>query len=176
MRKRFKRLKKTLKALDVNVGDESEETLKEIQAGVFLAQLMSQNESGRLDLTGQTGYFFKWHDGPHASSLSEAYRDLVNYMRFENATNGYEVEEPSLVDHARRICEVVSPFHEVSRADWLQTLAVVAYLRAAADWEQDPARQEAESVLPSHTADKFDVAEEQVRELGLLDAPDPVTA
>lgn len=165
MRKRFKRLKKILQALDVEVGDDSEETLEKIQAGMFLTQLMSQSKSGELDLTGQTGYFFKWHDGPHAPSLNEAYRDLVNYMRFENATNGYEIDTPSLAEHASVLSGHLNIPSDVSRAKWLQMLAVVAYLRAAAGWEKECAKEEAASVLPSEVDQYFEQAENQVWEL-----------
>jgi hypothetical protein len=148
MRKRFKRLKKILQALNIDIGDESEATLEEIQAGIFLAQLMSQNESGDIDLTGQTGYFFKWYDGPHASNLNEDYRDLINYMRFENATNGYEISEPALVRHLERLNECVEPPSDVSRSDWMRTLAVLTYLLRAADWQRERAMEEARRILP----------------------------
>lgn len=166
MRKRFKRLKKTLQALNVDLGDDDQETLEEIQAGMFLIQLMSQSETGHLDLSGQTGYFFKWHDGPHAPSLNEAYRDLINYMRFENATNGYEIDTPSLAAHAIKLDRNIDVPSEIPRAEWLRMLAVVAYLRAAG-WNTKPAKKEAESIFPDKVDDYFTKAENQIEDLGL---------
>ena len=176
MRKRFKRLKKILQALNIDIGDESSDTLEKVQAGIFLAQLMSQNETGEIDLAGQTGYFFKWYDGPHSSNLNEEYRDLLNYMRFENATNGYSIDTPALVPHAEKIAECASPPDGVSRTDWMRTLAVIAYLRDAADWDRDDAIQEASAALDMDVTEYFDRAENQIRALLEVDDPLPATA
>jgi len=163
MRKRFKRLKKILKALDINVKQDRSNRSKEVQAGVFLAQLRSQSEAGEFDLTGQTGHFFKWYGGPYSSSLSEAYRDLLNYIPFENATNGGEIGEPSLVRHAEKVTECIKEPDDISRPEWMRTLAVIAYLRHAADWDKDDAIQEADSALDVDVTKYFDRAENQIR-------------
>lgn len=165
MRKRFKRLKKILKALNINVEEDRSNRSKEVQAGVFLAQLRSQSEAGEIDLTGQTGYFFKWYNGPYSSSLSEAYRDLLNYIRFENATNGGIVGTPSLVRHAEKVIECLDVPNDFSSPDWMRTLAVIAYLRKAADWGREDAIEEANSALGFDVADYFDTAEEQIEDM-----------
>jgi hypothetical protein len=165
MRKRFKRLKKILKALDINVDEDRSNRSKEVQAGVFLAQLRRQLEVGEFDLTSQTGYFFKWYSGPYSSRLSEAYRDLLNYIRFENATNGGHVGTPSLVRHARKVTESIEVPDNMERPDWMRTLAVIAYLRKAASWDKEAAIQEANSALDTDVASYFDEAERQIEKI-----------
>lgn len=174
MRKRLKRLKHLLQDLDIDFSNPSTEVHEAVQAGVFLAQLLHRKEKhGEADVTDQTGYFFKWYDGPYSSDLAEDYRELTDQLRFENATNGYPPSENLRpVEFAQRVSEAVNPPPQYGRPGWLQMMAAVAYLRAGADWSRDGAREEIQNSLG--TDEHFNLAEEQLRDAGFdLNIPVP---
>ncbi|MCS3955556.1 hypothetical protein GGP81_002087 [Salinibacter ruber] len=165
MRKRLKHLKRLLHSLDIDPSDPSANTHESVQAGVFLAQLLYQQEEyGEADITEQVGYFFKWYNGPYSSSLEEDYRELVDQLRFENATNGYAAQGSSLTRFAQQVGEAMSPPNEYGRSEWLLMTAAVAYLRAGADWSTEDARSEIQDSLG--TNEHFDRAQTQLQDAG----------
>jgi hypothetical protein len=171
MRKRFKQLKELVKAIKVDPYTSCSSTREEVQAGVFLAQLLNQQEVyGEADVTEQTGYSFKWYDGPYSSSLEEDHCDLVDYLRFESATNGDPIEDDlPLVDCAKQVMEAMDAPDDCERTTWLRFLAIVAYLRVGANWPPERACEEAADAMgPAiDTGRYFQQAEQQLTEAGL---------
>jgi len=170
MRRRFKILKQLLKAIEVDPSTSCSSTREEVQAGVFLSQLLHQElEHEGADVTEQIGYSFKWYDGPYSSSLEEDHCELVDQLRFESATDGASLDEDfPPVDCASRIMEHTNEPANWKRTRWLRFLSLVAYLRAGADWSLEGAQTEIEKVMDTRAAveGKIRRAEEQLAQMG----------
>jgi uncharacterized protein YwgA len=179
MRKRFKRLRNLLEALEIDLTRSCTDTREEVQAGVFLAQLLRQeNEYDGADVTRQVGYHFGWYDGPFSAKLEEDHCELVDHLRFEQGTNGVPLDEHAtpLESYAESVIQHAdaSTTGETD-AEWLRTLAAVAYLRAGADWDEEGAKQELKSALGGEVVEWFRTAEAQLAEMGLLNPNEQLT-
>jgi len=173
MRTRFKRLKNLLEALRISLDASCDMSREEVQAGVFLTQLLRQDKDfGGADVTEQVGYHFGWYGGPFAPDLEEDYRELVDHIRFERATNGIPLKEKNsgLEEWARQVVEHAdhNPA-DLDRATWLSILAAVAYLRAGAGWESEGAKEEFAKALGSDYDKWFSEAEAELAKMSLLE-------
>jgi hypothetical protein len=175
MRKRFKRLQRILDelGLEEDARRYNVESRRDVQAVIFVLQLMQQKETEQdVDLSTQPGYFFKWYDGPYSSRLDETHGKLVDYARYETPTNGANddvLDASPLVEFAEQMATMIdSPPTVEDRSLWLRTLSIVAYGCVGGNWTDGRVRQAVEKNLGTEWGQYVEDAKARLAQLGLL--------
>ena len=142
MDQRLIALRLVLDALEIPPRIETLADRKRIQKAVYLAQ------SGGIDL----GYHFSWYlRGPYSTRLTRDYYELFDHPSPTDVSSMRQRLIPIVQQHLgdfRKLFEVPSEPGNISKEDWLETLASVHFLRGQRSFNNRQAREVIEREKP----------------------------
>jgi len=134
-------------ALGCNPYNNELESRRKVQAGIFLAKLLRMKEKGDgISIPEQTGYFYKWFDGPKSKDLSKTWSSMQDDLSIWGLEH---IEPPHRQEYCLRVCRPlhIGPDKDLARTGlWARGLSTTAYLKAE-DWSDDGAREEIRDAL-----------------------------